>query len=55
MRPGAAVASYAEKGCRVLVPPFDLLIGKCAVIEDPFGTSICLLDLTSGKCPRYLE
>ena len=51
----AAVKSYAEKGCRVLVPPFDVLIGKCAVIEDPFGTSICLLDLTSGKRPRYLE
>ena len=51
----AAVKSYAEKGCRVLVPPFDVLIGKCAVIEDPFGTNICLLDLTSGKRPRYLE
>jgi len=51
----AAVASYAEKGCEVLAPPFDVLIGKCAVIEDPFGTSICLLDLTSGKRPRYLE
>jgi predicted enzyme related to lactoylglutathione lyase len=31
----SAVATYAEKGCQVLVPPFDVLIGKCAVIEDP--------------------
>jgi predicted enzyme related to lactoylglutathione lyase len=50
-----AVKSYAEKGCRVLVPPFEVLIGKCAVIEDPFGTVICLLDLTSGRHPTYIE
>jgi lactoylglutathione lyase len=51
----AAVKTYAEKGCRVLVPPFDVLIGKCAVIRDPFETSICLLDLTSGRRPRCLS
>jgi predicted enzyme related to lactoylglutathione lyase len=50
----AAVKMYAEKGCRVLVPPFDVLIGKCAVIQDPFETTICLLDLTSGMHPRYV-
>src|SRR5260370_32893197 len=36
----AAVKSYAEKGCRILVPPFDVVIGKCAVIQDPFETTI---------------
>jgi lactoylglutathione lyase len=51
----AAVKSYGEKGCRVLVPPFEVLIGKCAVIQDPFGTTICLLDMTSGRRPNYLE
>lgn len=51
----AAVKLYAQKGCRVLVAPFDVLIGKCAVIQDPFATTICLLDLTSGKRPRYLD
>jgi lactoylglutathione lyase len=50
----AAVKTYAEKGCRVLVQPFEVLIGKCAVIEDPFRTTICLLDLTSGRHPRSL-
>jgi lactoylglutathione lyase len=50
----AAVKSYAEKGCRVLEPPFEVLIGKCAVIQDPFGTTICLLDLSSGQTPSYL-
>ena len=51
----AAVKRYAEKGCRVLEPPFKVLIGKCAVIQDPFGTNICLLDMTSGRRPAYLE
>jgi lactoylglutathione lyase len=51
----AAVENYAAKGCRVLVQPFDVLIGKCAVIEDPFGTTICLLDQTSGRRPRYID
>ena len=51
----AAVKSYSEKGCRVLEPPFEVLIGKCAVIQDPFGTQICLLDMTSGRRPNYLE
>jgi predicted enzyme related to lactoylglutathione lyase len=50
----AAVKYYAENGCRVLAPPFDVLIGKCAVIQDPFDTTICLLDLTSGKRPSYI-
>jgi predicted enzyme related to lactoylglutathione lyase len=49
-----AVKNYAGKGCRVLVQPFDVLIGRCAVIQDPFGTTICLLDQTSGKRPRYI-
>jgi lactoylglutathione lyase len=47
----ASVKYYAENGCRVLAPPFDVLIGKCAVIRDPFDTTICLLDLTSGRRP----
>ena len=51
----AAVKIYAEKGCRVLEPPFDVLIGKCAVIQDPFGTTICILDLGSGRSPNYLR
>ena len=47
----AAVANYAEKGCHVLVEPFDITIGKCAVIEDPFGTRLCILDMTKGARP----
>jgi lactoylglutathione lyase len=49
----AAVAHYEEQGCQVLVAPFDITIGKCAVIKDPFGTRLCILDMTKG--PRLLN
>lgn len=44
----SAVQILQTKGCRVLVEPFDIAIGKCAVIEDPFGTRLCILDMTKG-------
>lgn len=49
-----AVAHYAARGCEVLVAPFDITIGKCAVIRDPFGTRLCILDATKGLRPPNL-
>jgi lactoylglutathione lyase len=43
-----AVSQYERDGCKVLVPPFSVKIGKCAAIEDPFGVRLCLLDMTKG-------
>jgi predicted enzyme related to lactoylglutathione lyase len=43
-----AVRAYAGQGCQILVEPFDIAIGKCAVIRDPFGTRLCILDMTKG-------
>jgi lactoylglutathione lyase len=43
-----AVRGYEEKGCTILVQPFDIAIGQCAVIQDPFGTMMCILDMTKG-------
>jgi len=44
----AAVETLSAKGCRILVAPFEVAIGKCAVIADPFGVRLCLLDMTKG-------
>ena len=44
----AAVQRFEQQGCRVREAPFDIPIGKCAVIEDPFGTTLCILDMTKG-------
>ncbi len=43
-----AVQGYAQKGCTILVEPFEVAIGQCAVISDPFGTTMCLLDMSKG-------
>jgi catechol 2,3-dioxygenase-like lactoylglutathione lyase family enzyme len=42
----AAVATLRAWGCRVVEEPFDIRIGKCAVITDPFGVALCILDAT---------
>ena len=48
------VAEYVAKGCQLLVEPFDITIGKCAVIKDPFGIRMCILDMTKGARPLNL-
>ena len=49
-----AVAHLAAQGCQILVAPFPITIGKCAVIRDPFGTRLCILDMTKGARPLNL-
>lgn len=43
-----AVAIAERAGCDVREAPFDIAIGKCAVLVDPFGTTVCLLDMSKG-------
>lgn len=43
-----AVAEAEREGCTVVAGPFDVATGKCAVIVDPFGNDLGLIDLTSG-------
>lgn len=44
----AAVETLRAKGCFIRAEPFDVTIGKCAVLEDPFGNILCILDMTKG-------
>jgi predicted enzyme related to lactoylglutathione lyase len=43
-----AVATGQSAGCAVREPPFEIAIGRCAVLEDPFGNTLCLLDMSKG-------
>lgn len=43
-----AVAGYRRSGCTVTVEPFDIVIGRCAVVADPYGNSLCVLDRSKG-------
>ncbi|MEU4422511.1 VOC family protein [Actinoplanes sp. NPDC024001] len=45
----AAFAAYRDAGCAVRTPPFDIAVGRCAVLEDPYGNAVCILDLTKGR------
>jgi predicted enzyme related to lactoylglutathione lyase len=44
-----SVGVLRQNECTVLVEPFDIPIGKCAVVRDPFGTRLCILDMSKGS------
>jgi predicted enzyme related to lactoylglutathione lyase len=44
----AAAEFVAQAGGRVIVPPFDIQIGRCVVVEDPWGNPLVLLDTSKG-------
>jgi predicted enzyme related to lactoylglutathione lyase len=44
-----AVADVVAAGGTVVVPPFDIPVGRLARVADPFGNVLTLLDLTAGR------
>ncbi|HEX9389055.1 MAG TPA: hypothetical protein VF918_22210, partial [Anaerolineales bacterium] len=44
----AATELIEQAGGRVIVPPFDIQIGRCVVVEDPWGNPLVLLDTSKG-------
>ena len=49
-----AVAHFTAQGCQILVAPFPITLGNCAVMRDPFGTRLCILHMTKGPRPLNL-
>jgi predicted enzyme related to lactoylglutathione lyase len=43
-----AVLHFVEAGGKVIVPPFDIQIGRCVVVQDPWGNKLVLLDISKG-------
>jgi len=43
-----AAESILQSGGIVIVPPFDIQIGRCVVVEDPWGNPLVLLDISKG-------
>ena len=43
-----AVKKIVESGGKIINGPFDIEIGKCAIIEDPWGNQMTILDTTKG-------
>jgi predicted enzyme related to lactoylglutathione lyase len=43
-----AAKRIIEAGGRIIVPPFDIQIGRCVVVQDPWGNPLVLLDTSKG-------
>jgi catechol 2,3-dioxygenase-like lactoylglutathione lyase family enzyme len=44
----SAIKELVKNGCKILVEPEDLDVGKVAVVSDPFGNKLTIVDLTKG-------
>ncbi len=44
-----AAAEFVQAGGSLAVPGFDIQIGRCAVVRDPWGNPLVLLDMSKGR------
>ena len=45
----AAVEQFVAAGGRVVAEPFEIPIGRCAVVADPWDNHLVILDNTKGR------
>jgi predicted enzyme related to lactoylglutathione lyase len=45
----AAVAVIIDAGGALIAPPEDIAVGRVAVVADPFGNELTLVDLSKGR------
>jgi lactoylglutathione lyase len=43
-----AARRFVEAGGKIVAGPFDIKIGRCVVVDDPWGNQLVLLDATKG-------
>lgn len=43
-----AAARFEKAGGKIVVPPFDIQIGRAVVVQDPWGNQFVLLDTSKG-------
>ncbi|MBI4134699.1 MAG: VOC family protein [Candidatus Sungbacteria bacterium] len=44
-----AATAFEDAGGEIVKEPFDIQIGRCTVVRDPFGNVLVLLDMSKGK------
>ncbi|MDQ3879985.1 MAG: bleomycin resistance protein [Chloroflexota bacterium] len=44
----AAVAEFVAAGGEIVAEPFEIPVGRVAVVRDPFGNALVLVDLSKG-------
>ena len=50
-----AATLVEQAGGKVIVPPFDIQVGRCVVLEDPWGNPLVLLDMSKGPLKTDAE
>jgi predicted enzyme related to lactoylglutathione lyase len=45
----AAFEAFLAAGGEAVQPPFDIPVGRCARVRDPFGNPLVLLDQSKGR------
>jgi lactoylglutathione lyase len=45
----SAVERIVDAGGRLVAGPFDIQIGRCVVVSDPWGNTLVLLDMSRGR------
>ena len=50
-----AFARFLSAGGEGVEPPFDIAIGRCARVRDPFGNELVLLDQSKGRLATDAE
>ena len=45
---GTAVHDFVKAGGKIVSGPFDIQIGRCAIVEDPWGNMMTMLDTSKG-------
>jgi predicted enzyme related to lactoylglutathione lyase len=43
-----ACQEFVKAGGSVVQHPFDIPVGRCAIVQDPWGNDLVLLDLSKG-------
>ena len=43
-----AAAHFQAAGGTIVIDPFDIAIGRCVVVRDPWGNEYVLLDMSKG-------
>jgi len=44
-----AAAQITLAGGSIVAEPFDIPVGRCAIVADPWGNQLVLLDLSKGR------
>jgi predicted enzyme related to lactoylglutathione lyase len=44
-----AASQLVQAGGTLLVEPFDIPVGRVAVVADPFGNPLTIVDLSKGR------